>query len=492
MNNIFQPAKNSFLQNIDKKAVFGFAIFTIVCFSWAIINSDYRFAAPPVVLLGLAILLTDFRIIYYLLLLSVPYSVEVYFPGGLTLSVFSEPLMLILMACLALSFLLGRFHDRRFFLHPLMVLIYAIYIWSIFTSLTSVDQIKSVKYLLSKLWFMSAFLVFTYFLVKDVSDFRRISWIFLVGLLVLVVSTIIRYAALGFAFAQMNAPFKPFFPNHVIYSTTVALFIPYCFYLMKMHGQQKKVKIFLMGVLAVLVFAVIISYTRASVLSLFVAAAYYLLIRFRITLKTLLVCYIVAIGLGIYFFKDNRYLLHAPNFETTIYNKNFGSHLQATYNFEDVSGMERVYRWIAAIYMTADRPVTGFGPSTFYPEYKRYTVGSFRTYVSDNPEKSTTHNYFLLIMAEQGIPGLVLFVILVTALMVLPEKLYYQTRNQQYRYVILAAGMSLVIVIFHFLLNELIELDKVGSYFFISIALLIRADIWIRDEQKRLKAETEL
>jgi O-antigen ligase len=185
-----------------------------------------------------------------------------------------------------------------------------------------------------------------------------------------------------------------------------------------------------------------------------------------------------------YFVSQNNYMLYAPNFEKTVfYGEDFGKHLEATYNLEDLSGMERVYRWVAAARMISDRPITGSGPNTFYPEYKRYTVSSFRTYVSRNPEQSTTHNYFLLMLAEQGIPGFLIFAILVATALIMVERLYHRSRSPEHRRVVLAAGLSLFIIITHLLLNELVEVDKVGSFFYIGLALLMRAEGWIRDEE---------
>lgn len=144
--------------------------------------------------------------------------------------------------------------------------------------------------------------------------------------------------------------------------------------------------------------------------------------------------------------------------------------------------MERVYRWVAAARMVADRPLVGSGPATFYPEYKRYTVRSFRTFVSGNPEKSTAHNYFLLQLAEQGIPGFVLFVTLMGWALLTAERLYYRARHRpDVRRVVLAAALSLVIIIFHLTLNELVEVDKIGSIFFVCLALLVRADSWLEE-----------
>jgi O-antigen ligase len=42
-------------------------------------------------------------------------------------------------------------------------------------------------------------------------------------------------------------------------------------------------------------------------------------------------------------------------------------------------------------------------------------------------------------------------------------------------------ALSLVIIIFHLFLNELIEVDKVGSLFLVGLAVLIRAGSWLEE-----------
>jgi O-antigen ligase len=49
------------------------------------------------------------------------------------------------------------------------------------------------------------------------------------------------------------------------------------------------------------------------------------------------------------------------------------------------------------------------------------------------------------------------------------------------RRVVLASTMSLVIIVFHLFLNELIEVDKIGSVFFICLAMLVRTGTWLEE-----------
>lgn len=191
----------------------------------------------------------------------------------------------------------------------------------------------------------------------------------------------------------------------------------------------------------------------------------------------LLLVFVTLAVLVVYLFKNNNYLKFAPEFETTIIHDEFGEHLSSTFEGKDVSSMERVYRWVAASHMFRDRPWFGFGPGTFYPTYKRYTVTSFETYVSDNPERSTTHNYFLFLLSEQGTVGLGIFFLLTIMLFAYGEKIYHRINNAEERRTVMALIIVLAMVYVNLLLSDMLESDKVGPFFFIAIALLVASDV---------------
>jgi hypothetical protein len=76
----------------------------------------------------------------------------------------------------------------------------------------------------------------------------------------------------------------------------------------------------------------------------------------------------------------------------------------------------------------------------------------------------------------------VLFLVFVGTALLKAESLYHRARQQpEVRRIILAATMSLVVIIFHLTLNELVEADKIGPVFFICIALLIRSESWLAE-----------
>ncbi len=438
---------------------------------------------PALLAVGLLVALVEWRWLYYLLFFILPFTQEISLFGGLSMDVPSEPLMLALTACVLGALVLGTGRlPRREWRHPLLVVLGLMLLWTAADAVFSVDAVKSIKYLLAKVWYITPFLLGTLLVVRRPADAWRFAAVYAAGACLSVCYVASRHATKGFSFELINWALHPFFRNHVIYATMLALLVPFVWFA-RQATRHAGGRLAWRVALGVLLFGLFTSYTRASMLSLPVAGLFYGVMRLRLTRALLLA---VALGTSLtvaYFVSGDNFMEYAPNYERTVFNgKNFEKHLEATYKLQDVSGMERVYRWVAAARMIGDKPLVGSGASTFYPEYKRYTVKSFRTYVSDNPEKSTTHNYFLLQLAEQGIPGFLLFLALVATALFRAERLYHASRHRpEIRRVVLAAALSLIIIIFHLTLNELVEVDKVGSVFFVCLALLIRAESWLVD-----------
>jgi O-antigen ligase len=200
------------------------------------------------------------------------------------------------------------------------------------------------------------------------------------------------------------------------------------------------------------------------------------------------VAIIITIG-SLFLIKANdHYLRYANDYKTTIFHTNFSVHLIATYKLKDVSTAERFYRWIAGVRMIKDNWLTGYGPATFYDNYKGYAVPAFKTWVSKNRDHSTVHNYFLLSAIEQGIPGLFFFVLLLGAMLYYAQLLYHHIHDIFYKTVAATVGVMLTMIIIVIFLSDLIETDKIGSLFFLCLASLICIDINTKNE---IKKETE-
>jgi O-antigen ligase len=219
--------------------------------------------------------------------------------------------------------------------------------------------------------------------------------------------------------------------------------------------------------------AIYFSFTRIAIGLLLLYPIIFGILHFRL-LRPAMILAAIAIVVGItYLLSERTYLKYAPNYERTIYQDEFGNLLEATYKLEDLSTMERVHRWVAARHMTVDHPWLGTGPGTFHPTYKKYTVKSFSTYMSDNPEQSGVHNYYLMTLTDQGWPGLIFWLILVAGSLLFMEQLYHSGRLRPADKQLLGAlfcifsGLLVINV-----MNDMIEHFKIGGLFFWVLALV--------------------
>jgi O-antigen ligase len=132
--------------------------------------------------------------------------------------------------------------------------------------------------------------------------------------------------------------------------------------------------------------------------------------------------------------------------------------------------------------MIKDKPWTGFGPGTFYFHYKNYTVSSFKTYVSDNPEHSGIHNYYLMVTVEQGLPGLFFYLLFCVVVMLKGEEIYHRTPDKSRRRTLIAALLCFSLTNLLMLMNDFVETDKIGSLFILSVAIIVNIDLKGRQE----------
>jgi O-antigen ligase len=274
----------------------------------------------------------------------------------------------------------------------------------------------------------------------------------------------------GFSFDSVNAAVQPFFRNHVNYGAILVCLLPLPIVLF-LHLPRRRA--ILIVVLLLWLIALSFSYSRGAWVAAGVGVLTAMAIRFHFLKAAAFFSVVLLSGMLWFFVQGGRYLDFRPDFERTIYHQDFRDHLRATYRLKDLSTAERFHRWIAGVRMVQDEPVFGHGPNRFYTAYKPYTVSAFRTYVSDNPEKSTVHNYFLLLAVEQGIPGLIIFLLILWRVFHLLTEKYRRAGSLLEKHGWLAVGAMLGMIIWLNMLSDLVETDKIGSLFFICIGLVI-------------------
>jgi O-antigen ligase len=298
---------------------------------------------------------------------------------------------------------------------------------------------------------------------------------------------LIRYALWGFHFSQASAVVDPFFLNHVAISAFTAAILPFIIYYYKKSNPGLD-KLAALYTIIICIIAAVSSYTRITWLALLAIPFLYFIFKRSWYSKVIYSGIIICSLAVVYILENNRYLDYAPNLENVIFHDgDIEKHLEATMDFEDISGVERLYRWIAAKNSITQHLIFGTGPNTFYPEYKKYTERAYSTYVSDNPEKSTVHNQFLLVFFEQGIIGFLLFSGLCIYLLIDTHRLYHSASSKNMKDILLTLNIALWMIIIHISVNDLIETDEIGFIFYFIIGLFL----WCRYHIKN-KTETSI
>lgn len=465
----------NFFANFQKKTWFwGFTLVSVIGLLLGIyFNSYVLMAAIPIIAIFSITLLSNFRIIFYLLMFCLPLSIEIEL-GSLGTDLPSEPLIVLLMLVYIIYALYNpKALQQKFFTHPIILFVLLHYLWIFFTALNGTDIIKSIKFFLAKTWYISTFLLFAPLIINSKKSFLMFFWCMFIPLLFIAIQANIRLYLIDFDFELINFCVTPFFRNHVSYGAMLTSFLPFVFVALAYYKKDPFIKNFLRLSIIFITLSIYLSYTRMCYIALAVAIASYFIIKLKMMRFTIPIALIAISSILGYYIHNNNYLSLSPDFQKTITHGNFEELIEATFNGEDASSMERLYRWVAAFYMFDDSKWLGHGPGNFYPIYKKYTVTEFTTYLSDNDEKSTVHNYFLLLLVEQGIIGLAIFLALSILIFILGERMYHLTKTPFNKYIIMGCLLSLVTAYVNLMFNDMIEVDKTGSLFFMSIALLV-------------------
>lgn len=450
----------------------------------------YFLIGIPAALIIAYIAIVDFKKLFFLLLFCLPLSTEVQLPGGFGTDLPTEPLMVGLMGIYFLYVLRnGKEMSSNFVRHPLSLLLLLHVAWIFATTITSDLFFVSFKYALAKVWYVVVFYFMAGSLLKTEKDIKNVFWVIFLPLTFTILVTLVRHSAYGFSFEMVHKVLWPFHRNHVNYAAMLALFFPIIWLAIQWYPKRDWKRITLVAALPIFLIGIYLSFTRAAYGSIFIALVFYYIIRFHLVKPLVALTIAVSVAFCVYMVTDNTYLDYAPNFERTVSHKSFDNLVEATFQMEDISTMERVYRWVAGGHMSNDNPWFGFGPGNFVNFYKSYTVTSFQTYVSRNEDLSGVHSYYLMTLIEQGIFGMLIFFFLSFYMLIKGETIYHQTTNLDRRRILLMALLCIVVIDSFLIINDLIETDKIGPFFFISMAIIVNVDL--ANQRDTLEKSTE-
>lgn len=458
------------------------ALVAITCFVTGIVLDEKIVLILPFAVLVVLLLTRSLRYLFFALLFAIPLSTEFAVTDTLSTDLPDEPMMLLLAGSLAAVLLLKpSLFPNELKKSSLFLLLLLQLSWTLVTVFFSYELLLSVKYSLAKTWFILAFVVGGVLFLRTKKDLTLAASCLIFSMLIPVGSSLVQHAANGFTFESINSTLDPFFRNHVNYAALLVCLFPILF--VWYHFAESRFRKWVLLCMGLFLVALFFAYSRGAWLCLLSGAVTWLAVK-RKFLLSLIVAVIIMAALSLFWLiQQDNYLKFAPDFNTTTQHTDFNEHLEATYKLKDMSTMERFYRWIAGIKMLNEEKLKGYGPNTFTTYYKAYTVAAFKTWVSNNEERSSVHNYFLLIAIEQGLPGLFLLLALLFSMFAIAIKGYHVLHDPFERSLAMFCAVVLSMIVTLNLLSDLIETDKIGSMYFLILGLLIRVQMKIKEQQ---------
>lgn len=415
---------------------------------------------------------------FLLLLFFTPLSVQLRFlTDNPVADIFlpTEVMLALILLIMLFKVFNSREFNRKLFRHPVSILILIMLGWMFITSFTGTMILVSLKAFLARFWFVTAFYFLALALFNDRSFINKSLQAFMLGLVPVVLFHIIRLWGFGLFNQQAaHSTMWPFFNDHTSFGTVLAFFIPVVIWLIITARSVFK-RLFYIVVAIVFIAGFVLSYSRAAWISLALAAFFSLKYFIGIPWKAVFTGF--AIGILVL-------VLSWPSVVATMEGNrqdssgNFGEHIRSITNItSDVSNIERINRWKSAVRMIGEKPVTGWGPGTYQFQYASYQFSHERSVISTNfGDAGNAHSEYLGAMVESGIPGTIIFILIVLFSIITGNRVWVRGSNKT-RAISLALMSGLVTYFFHALFNSFLDTDKISAPFWMFIAALVIMDL---------------
>ncbi|HON17652.1 MAG TPA: O-antigen ligase family protein [Salinivirgaceae bacterium] len=477
------------LSSVSYKEVFFWigCCFTLVLSAFLVANENYVVAALPFAMMVVAIALFSYQKLFYIIAFLAPLSIQLRFfmSAENDLSIPLEPFLVGVLLLTVYKLLFEpKIFNKKLLLHPISIVIYLNLMWLLITSATSTIPLVSFKFLLSRLWFLAAFYLMAMHLFTSKENAYRYFWFYIVSFIIVISYATYQLNLSGLFDKQAaNSSVVPLLPDHTSYGAIIALLIPFIIFFLTKKDYSFGQKSLILIVLAVYIVGLIFSYTRAAWLSLGVAFAIFILLLFKIKMRTLLVI-IISIGLVVFLFWDNIIMSLEKNRQDS--SNDLVEQLYSMTNIStDASNLERINRWNCAIRMFQEKPILGFGPATYMFQYAPYQISSEKTIISTNfGEVGNAHSEYLGALAESGLLGALSYLLILIAITATAFKIYHRAKEREIRRLAMAIFLGLSTYFVHGFLNNFLDIDKFSLVFWGFAAFLVALDVFYLENQE--------
>jgi O-antigen ligase len=457
---------------------------------WFVVKKDMMVInVLPAVLAIVLVVIFSFDKIIYLIVFFAPLSIPLreVMPGlGFDMYLPTEPLLFGLLILFLLKVLHERNFDRKILLHPVSLVIYLNLFWILLTSLTSTMPVVSVKFLLSRIWFIVGLYLLTTKLFSKKKNLERYIWLYVTSLVIVVIYATSRHLGYGL-WNKQAAHFvvTPFYNDHTSYGAVLAMYLPFMTMFAFNSFFSRNKKLVALGFLAFIFLGFVLSYARAAWLSIIIGMGVWGMVKLKIRFKPIFIASISVIVLFLMFQSQILMKLEQNSEQSSA---NFMTHISSMSNITtDASNLERINRWSCALRMFADKPIFGYGPGTYMFKYAPYQLKHDRTIISTNSgDGGNAHSEYLGPLAESGAFGLLTFLLIIGVVIYTAVHTYTRLTDARLKSFVLAALVGLVTYYVHGLLNNFLDTDKLSVPFWGFTAMIVAMDIYSRQEKSKL------
>ena len=459
------------------------ALFVAVGLFFVVKKNTYLFFALPVVLGVLLLYIFSLDKVLLLTAFTVPLSVNLKaLETGLAISLPAEPLLMGIMVLFLAKMLYDGHYDRRISHHPIAIVIYCMFAWMLVTTITSEMPIVSIKFLVSRLWFVIPAFFLCAIFFKETKNIHKFIWFYIAALCIVCVYTIIHHAQYGFDGDSAHWVMTPFYNDHTAYGAALAIYLIMALTYVFIPGIKRGRKLIIIGVVILLSVALMLSNCRAAWLSMIASLGVLICVLLRIKFRWIAAAVIILVGLFLAFQNQIIDALEKNNQDAS---GDLVENIQSITNIStDASNLERINRWQSAFRLFNERPVFGWGPGTYQFVYAPYQMSKEKTIISTNAgDGGNAHSEYFGPLAEQGLVGSLLMVVLVVVTVYCGIMTYSRCKNKTAKVIVLGATLAFFGYFIHGFLNNFLDTDKLAVPVWSLAALIAAIDVYHADKQ---------
>lgn len=483
--------KEWFTANRSLAIALGMTLLFMVVAGWQILAKEqYSLALIPLGLALVWMLLQRFDTMLLCMALFTPFSINLDVTHELTLSVPTEPLMILFTALFFFRVLVAKNYDRRILKHPVTVLLLLSLVWMLITSLFSQIPLASLKHTVARVWFVTPFFFACAQFFKDKRRIRQFWGAYGIGLAAVIIITTIKTIGNYSDLQTMHRVMQPFYNDHTAYGCIIALMMPLTLYFTLGHGSSGWRRVLPATLFVLLGVGVVFSYCRAAWLSLAGALGMYILVRAGLKMRWILALIGIAV-VGFFVYQSDLLYRLSKNKQDSSYT--LAEQIQSISNIStDASNLERLNRWASAIRMWDEHKWNGCGPGTYQFLYASYQRSYQLSTISTNAgNRGNAHSEYIGPLTEQGIPGAILVIALVLTTFATGVRIYRTSHNPQVAKLALALALSLLTYYIHGIFNNFLDTDKLSVPFWAFTAAIVALDIYGDDNDSLVAGVTD-